>query len=150
MQRGGGPGGAGGAGNPTGGSFTGPAEALEILGNHAYAYSGQFRTSDAQTLTDMISFTSGNYYLVGQWTVCGAVNTDGSHVTGGIDQFYLSFNGITIQSLKTETGEEDQPGNFTVPIIIPAYTVVVCQGVSSQNHNDWTISQNLTGRIYRD
>ena len=40
MQRDGGPGGAGGAGNPTGGSFTGPAEALEIVGNHAYAYSG--------------------------------------------------------------------------------------------------------------
>jgi len=134
-----------GAGNP----FTGAASALEILGDHAYAYSGQFRTSDAQSLTEMLSFTSGNYYFVGQWTVCGAVNKDGVHVTGGIDQFYLSFNDTAIQSLKTETGEEDQPGNFTVPIIIPSYTIVLCQGVSSQNHNDWVISQNLTGRIYR-
>ena len=31
----------GGAGNPVGGSFTGPAEALEVIGDHAYAYSGE-------------------------------------------------------------------------------------------------------------
>ena len=148
MQRDGGPG-AGGAGNPTGGSFTGPAEALEILGNHAYAYSGQFGTDDTQALTEMISFTSGNYYFVGQWTVCGAVNKDGDSGTGGIDQFYLSFNGTNIQSLKTETHEEDQPGSFTVPIIIPSYTIVVCEGVSSLDNANWVISQTLTGRIYR-
>jgi len=149
VQRDGGPGGAGGAGNPVGGSFTGPAQALEILGNHGYAYSGQFPTSDAQTLTDMISFTSGNFYFVGQWTVVGSVNKDGGSGTGTIDQFYLSFNGTTIQSLKTDTGEEDQPGTFTVPIIIPSYTIVTCEGVSGLNNPNWVISQTLTGRIYR-
>lgn len=149
MQRDGGPGGAGGAGNPVGGSFTGPAEALEILGNHGYAYSGQVPTDLTQALTEMISFTSGNYYFVGQWTVCGAVNKDGDSGTGGIDQFYLSFNGTTIQSLRTDTAEEDQPGLFTVPIIIPSYTIVVCEGVSSLDNGNWVISQTLTGRIYR-
>jgi len=149
MQRDGGPGGAGGAGNPVGGSFTGPAEALEILGNHGYAYSGQFATSDAQSLTAMLNFTSGNYYFVGEWTVCGAVNANDDHTTGGIDQFYLSFNGVTIQSLKTETDKETQPGTFTVPIIIPSYTVVLCEGVSATNNADWKISQSLIGRIYR-
>ena len=142
---GGGGGGILGVGNP----FTGAASALEILGSHAYAYSGQFATEDVTSLTDMLSFTSGNYYFVGEWTVCGSVNDSSAHVTGGIANFYLSFNGSTIQSLKTETGEEDQPGTFTIPIIIPSYTVVVCQGVSSQNHGDWYISQSLIGRIYR-
>ena len=33
-------GGVGGAGNPVGGSFTGPAQALEIIGDLGYAYSG--------------------------------------------------------------------------------------------------------------
>jgi len=149
MQRDGGPGGAGGAGNPVGGSFTGPAEALEILGNHGYAYSGQFPTTAVQDLTAMLSFTSGNYYFVGQWTVVGAINKDGDSGSGGIDQFYLSFNGTTIQSLKTETQEEDQPCTLTVPIIIPSYTIVVCEGVSSFNNSNWVISQSLTGRIYR-
>ena len=36
----GGPTGGGQAGFGSGGSFTGPAEALELVGNHAYAYSG--------------------------------------------------------------------------------------------------------------
>jgi len=132
-----------------GDSFTGAASALEILGNHAYAYSGQVGTDGVQSLTEMLSFTSGNYYFVGEWTVCGAVNKDGDSGTGAIDQFYLSFNGTTIQSLKTDTGEEDQPGTFTVPIIIPSYTQVVCEGVSSLDNENWVISQTLTGRIYR-
>ena len=33
----------GGAGNPVGGSFTGPAEALEIIGDHCYAYSRKYK-----------------------------------------------------------------------------------------------------------
>jgi len=142
---GGGGGGILGVGNP----FTGAASALEILGDHAYAYSGQFGTDVVQNLTEMLSFTSGNYYFVGEWTVCGAVNKDGDSGTGTIDQFYLSFNGTTIQSLKTDTGEEDQPGTFTIPIIIPSYTIVKCEGVSGLNNVNWVISQTLIGRIYR-
>ena len=37
----------GGAGNPVGGSFTGPAEALEIAGDFAYAYSGEILVTNA-------------------------------------------------------------------------------------------------------
>ena len=142
-------GGVGGAGNPVGGSFTGAAEALEIVGDHAYAYSGQIGTENTQSLTDMLSFTSGNYYFVGEWTVSGAINISGDSDTGGIDQFYLIFNDVTIQSIKTDTQHEDSPTLYTVPIIIPSYTKVVCQGVSSVNSNSWAISQALTGRIYR-
>ena len=134
---------------PTNYQFAGTGLGIRYIQDWAYAYSGQFETSDTQVLTEMISFTSGNYYFVGQWTVCGAVNKDGDSGTGAIDQFYLSFNGITIQSLKTETHEEDQPGMFTVPIIIPSYTAVVCEGVSSLDNSNWKISQTLTGRIYR-
>lgn len=131
-------------------AFTGPAAALEIVGNHAYAYSGQLGTNAAfGSLTEMLSFTSGNYYFVGEWTVCGAVNKDDASDTGGIDQFYLLFNGTTIQSIKTDTGTEDQPGTFTVPILIPSFTQVVCQGVSTTNNDNWVISQTLVGRIYR-
>ena len=66
MQRDGGPGpggGPGGGGNPTGGSFTGAAQALEIIGDHAYGYSGVLDINGTET--DMLSFTSGNFYFVG-------------------------------------------------------------------------------------
>ena len=142
---GGGGGGILGVGNP----FTGAASALEIVGNHGYAYSGQFGTEDVQSLTEMLSFTSGNFYFVGEWTVCGSVNITGDSDTGGIDQFYLSYNAQVIQSLKTDTQHEQSPTLYTVPILIPAYTEVVCQGVSELNNNSWVISQSLIGRIYR-
>ena len=61
----------GGAGNPVGGSFTGPAEALEIVGDHGLALSGLF-SSNTSTYT-MLNFTSGNYYLVGALTCSGAI-----------------------------------------------------------------------------
>ena len=48
-------GGVGGAGNPVGGSFTGPAEALEIVGDHGLALSGLF-SSNTSTYT-MLNFT---------------------------------------------------------------------------------------------
>ena len=55
---------------------------------------------------------------------------------------------LQIQSLKTDTGEEDQPGTFTVPIIIPPFTRVLCEGVSSLNNDNWKIAQTIVGRVY--
>ena len=137
-----------GAGNPVGGSFTGPAEALEIAGDFAYAYN-QVTTDLLQTPTATLTFTSGNYLFVGQWTVSGSVNDDGVSESGGVDQFYLKLNGTTIMSLKAETNQEDSPTNYTVPIIIPAYTEVECLAVCTVNNANWLVSNSLTGRIYR-
>jgi len=151
MQRDGGPGGAGGAGNPVGGSFTGAAEALEIIGDHAYAYSGNIPTDQASSQLTMLSFTTGNFLFVGSWTVCGTCPLSGGGVSGsgGIDQFHLHFNGAALQSLRTETTEEDMPSSDTIPIIIPPYTVVSIEGVSAKNDANWTFSTALHGRIYR-
>ena len=139
----------GGAGNPVGGSFTGPAEALEIAGDFAYAYN-QVGTSELQNIGNTLDFTTGNYLFVGEWTVCGSVNKDGTSGTGGIDQFYLSLNGTTIMSLKTDTGEEDMPTKLTVPVIIPAYTQVTASADCTVNNSNWLVSNSLTGRIYRE
>ena len=49
----------GGVGNPVGGSFTGPAQALEIIGDHAYGISGQFGIDSSNVVTHF-EFTSGN------------------------------------------------------------------------------------------
>lgn len=146
---GGGAGGGGGGILGVGNAFTGPAEALEILGEHGYAYNSTGAEAPYAGLTTMLSFTTGNFYLVGEWTVAGAVNTAASSDTGAIDQFYLSYNGTTIQSLKTDTQQEDSPTLYTVPILIPPYTEVVCKAASSLNNNSWVISQSIVGRIYR-
>ena len=141
-----------GAGNPVGGSFTGPAEALEIVGNFAYAYN-QVASSDLQSIANTLSFTTGNYLFVGEWTIGGTVNNTGVSVGGGVDQFYLDLNGSTIMSLKTDTGDssggELPPQALVVPVIIPAYTQVEVSAVCTINNAAWIVSSSLTGRIYR-
>ena len=141
----------GGAGNPVGGSFTGPAEALEIVADHAYAYSGDIPTDQASSQINMLSFTTGNFLFVGEWTVCGTCPISGAGVSGagGIDQFHLAFNGTTLQALRTETDQEDMPSTDTIPIIIPPYTEVTIKGISGKNDANWGFSTALHGRIYR-
>ena len=51
-------------------------------GSMPNAYSGQIGTENTQSLTDMLSFTTGDYYLVGEWTVSGAINISGDSDTG--------------------------------------------------------------------
>jgi len=139
----------GGAGNPVSGSFTGPAEALEIAGDFAYAYN-QSPTTSQQSSENTLDFTTGNYLFVGHWTACGSVNKDGTSGTGGVDQFYLKLNGTIIMSLRTDTGEEDMQAYATVPVIIPAYTQVEISADCAINNSNWFISNTLTGRIYRE
>ena len=49
----------GGAGNPVGGSFTGAAEALEVYGDFAAAYSGNIQVNTSAVTH--LEFITGNY-----------------------------------------------------------------------------------------
>jgi len=123
---------------------------LNVVGDFAYAYN-QRGTGTVQTPTNTLDFMTGNFLFVGHWTVCGSVNKDGDSDTGGIDQFYLKLNGITIMSLRTDTQSQivESPQSLTVPVIIPAYTTVEVLAVSEQNNDNWLVSNSLTGRIYK-
>ena len=147
MQRDGGPGpggGPGGGGNPTGGSFTGAAEALEIIGNHAYAYSGLQAVTTVEA--DQLSFTSGNFYLVGKVQLNGP-SREGSH-TGGGTTCVVTLNGVGIIILRTRTADHESPSSVWSDIIIPPYTKVVCR-VDSASVEAAENSVSITGRIYR-
>ena len=150
MQRDGGPGGGGpGGGGPVGSSnsFTGAAEALEILGEHAYAMSGRIQVDDS--LVKHLEFTSGNYYFVGTLLFTGPMNPAAASVTGGLSSIaVLSFNGQAVLNLKTETFSE-QWCESTLPIIIPPYTKVTVEVICSGDSAGFTTSVNLSGRIYR-
>ena len=145
MQRDGGPG-AGGAGNPTGASFTGPAEALEIIGDHAFAYSGQLQI-DTTPVTHL-DFTSGNYYLVGEISFIGATIASDPDA-GARTIFLVTFNDADLFTAKTESVSEDMPQAPVVPIIIPPYTEVKITVDSNTDTAGMITSVNITGRIYR-
>jgi len=136
-------GGVGGAGNPVGGSFTGPAEALEIVGSHAYAYSGLIAAQNTDQTA--LSFTTGNYYLVGYLQLNAPVDDDDpSSVI--LTTCKVSFNGSGIFLLVNGTGG---PENARQKIIIPSYTEVTAILDSESNGPDNFGSVVITGRIYR-
>ena len=152
MQRdggpGGGPGGAGGAGNPVGGGFTGAAQALEIYGDFAAAYSGLFDSTN--TLDDYLNFTTGAYLFVGELTVIGGIkNTDANLSSGNFSAFRLSFNGQEVLYHKVDTTQEGQPSAETINIIIPPYTEVTVKCVTSTNDATLQQSCEIMGRVYR-
>jgi len=131
-------GGVGGAGNPVGGSFTGPAESLEIIGNHCYAYSGTFNPT--ATASTYLKFTTGNYYVVGSVEV----NADWAGTGGNnmIIEIYLNGTRIVFEQ---DVANDYVPGDTEFKLIIPPYTEVQVDltGATAK------ANANITGRIYR-
>ena len=128
----------GGAGNPVGGSFTGPAEALEIVGDHAYAYSGAVAVSGGSSAdTTCLKFTSGNFYSVVKvaWF---------SGQRGNAGRFVdVLFNNTTVYK-----GEYDDvpTGRDPIKLVIPPYTQFEFKwGCSSSTE----VTVVIAGRIYR-
>jgi len=136
----------GGAGNPVGGSFTGPAQALEIVGDHAYGYSGSVSTANQNVEVTMIDFTTGNYYTVATWQAF--YNEPAAE---GDDMLYLLYvGGSLIDGLvHTSAGSGAGIGWNDRKILIPSYTQIQ---ITVQNKTGSDPRSNLVkviGRIYR-
>ena len=131
----------GGAGNPVGGSFTGPAEALEVLGDHAYAYSGNVSTTSSNTT--MLKFTTGNYYFVGGLEFHG----DFAGVGASNTVTRIVMNNTEIVDTTHTTQQDNTLQDYPIQIIIPAYTEV--EVTFAQAAGTYVFQATLVGRIYR-
>ena len=140
-------GGGGSGGGPLGvsNSFTGPQEALEIAGDHAYAYSGLV-TVNNNTVTSL-TFTTGNFLFAGQLQTTGNM----AQMAGNtIVTTELSLNGSKIiRSMWHSQSAGEDASNDLFPIIIPAYTIVLVE-LSINESADRELFSTLTGRIYRE
>jgi len=133
----------GGGGGPVGiaNAFTGAAEALEIYGDFAAAYSGNVGSGSSGSEADYFLFTTGNYLFKGLVQFC--------HPTDATENmtYKIYFNGAVVQQwINTGNLEPNQPQN-PVFIIIPAYTQVQITCSSSGSARGQVGS--ITGRIYR-
>ena len=77
--------------------FTGPAEALEIAGDFAYAYSGSFPAST--TPATRLSFTTGNFLFVGNIRLAGMID-ETTASNGRIATMTVKMNDSKIYFLK--------------------------------------------------
>ena len=139
----------GGAGNPVGGSFTGPAEALEYLRgkdkvSRCYAFSGEFAAiEDEQTLFD---FTSSSGYIMADLVCSGDIEQGNG--AGGITTWQLKYNGATVLNLKTETYADRVLGLQKCPVVIPPYTEVTLTAKGTADVSNFFITAHVIGRVY--
>jgi len=137
-------GGVGGAGNPVGGSYTGPAQALELAyPDLCYAYSGEINVSGTSEIT-FFEFTTGNYVAVIDLQYQSS--TDSSNDLEA--SIYLN-DGLIYHVLHNETRDQFNDAEIPQRFVIPSYT----QFKFTITHIggdaiDWTAQ--LTGRIYRE
>ena len=131
----------GGAGNPVGGSFTGPAEALEVIGNHAYAYSGQVAVNDSET--NFFSFTSGNYYTLADLQVFNFSNSSDDM------QYKVYLNEGLVASWLPPTSTNLQEPPQPVSLLISPYTQVKITGINLGSSAGRNHTASITARIYR-
>ena len=132
-------------GNPTGGSFTGPAETLEIVGDHAYCVSGDQPSST--TPATVMNFRTGNFYLVGEFQVNMAVQANAT--PSSVSYAIIDFNGTTVSRLVAGLTSADSQTTTTTLLVIPAYTDVSVSLYSDANESARLATLSLTGRIYR-
>ena len=145
MQRDGGPGGAGGAGNPTGGSFTGPALALEIIGDFIYGFSGSVAVSSTET--NLLNHRTGNYYVVGNWFA--HFNQASADPVATEDfRFVIYLNETQIAAIET-SDSQGSSRNTVQDIIIPPYTILRISARNYEGNVTEPVGAVLTGRIYR-
>ena len=137
----------GGAGNPVGGTFTGPAQNLEIIANHAYGFTGLFAGSTSPKTG--FDFTSGNYLFVGTFQYNAPVDNDNPGLSNS-GTASVNFNGTPVALLKAgDNDASNSPQSVTMDIIIPPYTEVTVIMDSNDTQADRYFSASFAGRIYR-
>ena len=140
--------GGGGGGGPVGvgNSFTGAAEALEIAGDFAYAYTGLQESTT--TAFEVLSFTSGNYLFVGEFQLNGAVDASDPTQTKQTNAT-IKLNGTAVSLITSGNVSIDAPMTVTQALLIPAYTQVTVEFDMDGTNTDILASASLIGRIYR-
>jgi len=112
---------------------------LNIIGNHAYAYSGFINDAGSGSAATLaIKFTSGNYYLVGE------LNMITDDVLNNQHYIDVIFNGLSV----FKGAWDAEPYAITGPLtslVIPPFTEVQVKYGSSADKNATLV---VTGRIY--
>ena len=131
----------------TGGTFTGPAQALELIGDHCFAYSGIVASagSESAATTSTLLFTSGNYYAKVRLTFSN------NNTSSTANEYYLiNMNGVTVYKAENEHGSSiasSQRNPTLIHLIIPPFTEIETLVGSSADPMDTTTI--ISGRIYR-
>ena len=139
---GGGGSGAGGAGNPIGGSNpVGVGSTLHYIGDHVYGYSGLV-TDIRDTEVSMMEFsTAGNAYIVAK--------VQFSYATSATDkyQYRIYIDEQVVQTNIISAGGS-QNGDDVLNIVIPAGSKVKFTAQNITDTSDQLQCVSIVGRVY--
>ena len=121
---------------------------IHVIGTYAYAYSGFYTAADTTSGLDVLDFTTGNYYFVGEITFNGyAAISEPTYGTDGACQ--LKLNGEIALVMKNGTASEVMPTNTTCALIIPPYTNVNVRLEADGTNATVGASVVMTGKIHK-
>ena len=134
--------GGGGGGGPIGASnsFTGASTAIELVGDHAYAYSGVQVVTDVEA--SLIEAQTGNFYFVGK------VTFSYPEYNGDNYRYRIYLNDVQIWGIEVGGGTD---ANLIDPvdIIVPSYTNLKITADNAADPTPVNQVALMSGRIYR-
>jgi len=125
--------------------FGGTQLGITTILDRVYAYSGSkgVASSDVKHL----DFTTGKGFIVCEFIGIGATLA-GTLASGAVSLFTITFNGVTVGIIKTDTDTEDMPSYVSIPLLIPPLTSVIVNVESDRGTSSMVTSCQLIGRIY--
>ena len=128
-------------------AFLGGNLGLSIIGEHAYAFSGTFPASTSDQT--MLQFTTGREYIVGEWFLSGGVSYAAANLGDGQHTGYrITINGSVVSIVKLSSITEAMETTATEPMIIPPYSNVQVEILSSANSGTQLGTCSFVGRVY--
>ena len=120
---------------------------LNVIGKHAYAFSGLNVAST--TPKTLLSFRTGNFYLVGEFQVNAGLDDDDPASSVSPTTANIKLNGVSIAIIGCGGATPDRrPSSIKQKVIIAPYTEV--EGiVDGTDEADQYNSLTLVGKIYK-
>ena len=126
-------------------TFLGPNLGLSIVGNHAYAYSGEFpTTTSAQTC---LLFTTPKQYILFEAYFTGPTQFSDPN-TGREANWQISLNGLVVATAHTDTSEGDIIQQPQLKFLVPPLTTVKIEVDGNDGASGYKNCVVLTGRVY--
>ena len=130
---------------PVSASIASTGLGIRYIGDYAYAYSGTFQA--ATSAATMLSFTTGSGFIVGEFTF-NAQTRIAAAVSGGTSAFEVQFNDLVVSLAKVDSAAHDMPTQAFQKVIIPPFTKVQVQMISTEDTANELITVTFTGRVY--
>ena len=132
---------------PVSASIASPGLGIRYVGNYAYAYSGTFSASTSSQTC--LEFTTGSGIIVGQFFMSGGVNYVAANLGDGqVTGYRLTLNGEIVSIVKIASITEAMPTIAKEKVLLPPFTLVQLEILSSANSASQLSTCSFSGRVY--